>query len=51
LDLARAASLNGRASSEALAALADDAYIAHISAGGQTARIAELLALWAVAIR
>lgn len=36
---------------EFVAALADDAYIAHISPGGQTARIAERLALWGMVIR
>ena len=36
---------------EFVAALADDAYIAHISAGGQTARIAGMLARWKVAVK
>ena len=36
---------------EIVAALADDAYIAHIAAGGQTARIAEMLAGWQVPIK
>ena len=36
---------------EIVAALADDAYIAHISTGGQTARIAEILAGWQVPIK
>ena len=35
---------------EIVAALADDAYIAHIAAGGQTARIAGMLADWNVPI-
>ncbi len=33
---------------EFVAALADAAYIPHVSPGGQTARIAEMLAAWAV---
>ena len=36
---------------EIVAALADDACIAHIAAGGQTARIAEMLAGWQVPIK
>ena len=36
---------------EFVAALADNAYIAHVSAGGQTARIAEMLADWNVPIK
>ena len=33
---------------EMVAALADDAYIAHVSPGGQTARIADMLRKWKV---
>lgn len=33
---------------DVVAALADDVYIAHVSPGGETARIAELLDLWKV---
>ena len=35
---------------ELVAALADEAYIAHIAAGGQTARVAEMLAGWKVPV-
>lgn len=33
---------------EVVAALADEAYVAHVTAGGQTARISEILAQWEV---
>lgn len=33
---------------EIVAALADEAYIAHVTAGGQTARISEMVARWGV---
>ncbi len=33
---------------EVVAALADEAYLAHVAAGGQTARISEVLAQWGV---
>jgi len=35
---------------EVVAAMADEAYIAHVSPGGQTARIAELLTQWRIPI-
>ena len=33
---------------EVVAALADEAYVAHVAAGGQTARISKMLAQWGV---
>ena len=36
---------------ELVAALADEAYNAHIAAGGQTARIADRLAGWKVSVK